>query len=758
MVPRRPTIQDDPSSGRLAGPSFPILEAKLHPHLGQRNDVARTALLDRLQASSSTPVMAVIAPPGYGKTTVLAQWAERDRRPFAWVSVDQHDNDPAVLLTYVAAALDRVEPIDPAVFHALASPGAPIAETVLPRLASFLSTTALPVVLVLDDVHLLQNWDCLDAVATLSEHLPERSQLVIASRGELPPPLAGLRSGGRMQEIGPDDLAMSPQEARLLLRAAEVHLSEVEVDELVRRTEGWPVALYLAALSAKAGPPREGAAVAFAGDDRFLVEYLQSVLLTRLPQRLVSFLTRTAVLDQLSAPLCDAILGRTGSARVLESLQRSNMLVIPLDRDGRWYRYHQLFRELLRAELERREPALAHGLVLRAADWCEVNGLGEAAIDYAMAAGDADRAARLLVRLAFPVYYGGRMATLQRWFDWFDRNGLLERYPAVAVLGAWAQAFVGHPAAVERWADAAERGAFHGTLPDGTASIDGWLALLRAVMCRNGVERMRTDAEVALALIPAGSLLRPPASTLLGLSHLLTGDPELADRILADAAEDALDSGATDTAVVALAERCILAMGRADWREAAALAERALATVHAGHLEDYLTNVLLYAAAARVAIHRGELARAHEHLARAQRLRPQATYALPVYAVQSRLELAGAYIELADAAAARTVLWEVDDLLLRRPDLGVLRRQTDELRARLDGVRVDAIGASSLTAAELRLLRLLGTHHSFRGIGEQLYLSRHTVKSHAMSIYRKLGVSSRGEAIQRARDLGLLAD
>jgi LuxR family transcriptional regulator, maltose regulon positive regulatory protein len=745
MVPGRPI-------------THPVLEAKLHPHVGQQDLVIRTALLDRLQASSGTPVVTVIAPAGYGKTTVLAQWAERDPRPFAWLSLDQHDNDPAVLLAYLAAALDRVEPIDPAMFDALAAPGAPIASALVPRLGSALAAAALPVVLVLDDAHLLQNWECLDAVAALAEHLPPRSQLVVASRAELPPPLARLRDDGRTEEIGAQELAMDRREASLLLRAAAVELSDDEVDELVRRTEGWPVALYLAALSAKPGQGGDGAAVAFAGDDRFLVEYLQSVLLARLPQRLVSFLTRTAVLDQLSAPLCDAVLGRSGSGRVLESLERSNMLVIPLDRDRRWYRYHQLFRELLRAELERREPAEVNGLVLRAADWCERNGQDEAAIDYAMAAGDADRAARLLVWLAFPVYYGGRMATLQRWFDWFDHNGLFERYPAVAVLGAWVQAFVGHPAAVVRWAEAAERGSVQGALPDGTASIDGWRALLRAAMCRNGMERMRADAEVAVALIPPGSLLRSPASTLLGISHLLAGDPELADRILADAAEDALASGATDTAVVALAERCIVAIGREEWGQAATLAEQALAIVQAGRLGDYLTNILLYAAAARVAIRRGDLARAQELLARAQRLRPQATYALPVYAVQSRLELAGAYIELTDAAAARTVLWEVDDLLLRRPDLGILRRQADQLRARLDGMHVDAIGASSLTAAELRLLRLLGTHHSFRGIGEQLYLSRHTVKSHAMSIYRKLGVSSRGEAVQRARDLGLLAE
>jgi len=735
--------------------AFPIHESKLSPHLGHGGGVPRIALLDRLEASSGAPVVAIIAPPGYGKTTLLAQWTERDRRPFAWLSVDQRDNDPAVLLTYIAAALDRIEPIAPAVFGALASPAVSIAETVLSRLGSSLSAKALPVVVVLDDVHLLQNWECLNVVAALIDHLPQGSQLVIAGRGEPPFPLASLRAEGRMVEIGPDVLAMDRQEAELLLRNAAVDFSQVEVDDLVRRTEGWPVALYLAALSVKAGQSGEDAADAFAGDDRFLVDYLQAVLLSRLPPRLVSFLTHTAVLDQMSGPLCDAVLGTTRSSHLLESLERSNMLVIPLDRDRGWYRYHQLFRELLRAELERREPALVRELSMRASEWHENNGLADGAIEYAMAAGDADRVARLVGRIALPLYYGGRMATLQRWLDWFDQNELVERYPAVAVLGAWMHTLGGHAAAAERWADAAERGSYQGAMPDGTASIDGWLALLRAMLCRHGVEQMRADAEVALALVPASSVLRASAHLLLGIAHLLAGDPDAADRLLAVAAEEGEAAGA-DTATVALAERSILALAREDWSQAEVLAERARWIARGARLEEYVTSVLVYAAGARLAIHRGDMSRAHEDLARAQRLRPQITYALPFYAVQTRLELARAYIALSDPAAARTMLLEVDDLLLRRPDLGVLPKQADELRARLDEMRVDAVGASSLTAAELRLLRLLGTHHSFRAIGEQLYLSRHTVKSHAMSIYRKLGVSSRGEAIQRARDLGLL--
>jgi LuxR family maltose regulon positive regulatory protein len=433
------------------------------------------------------------------------------------------------------------------------------------------------------------------------------------------------------------------------------------------------------------------------------------------------------------------------------------MLVIPLDRQRRWYRYHHLFRELLRAELERREPALAHTLTLRAADWCEANGLPEAAVDYAMAAGDADRAARLVAELVLPVYYGGRIATLQRWFDWFDHNDLIKRYPAVAVLGACVHALAGHPIAAERWADAAEHGA-SGPLPDGSSPLEGWLALLGAALCRHGVERMRTDAEVALVLAPSDSPLRATLLMLLGVSHLLSGDPGVADDILAKAVAVAEGSGATDTAVVALAERAILAIGRREWSEAELLVERARSIARRAWLEEYVTSALLYAVAARVTIYRGEPAQALPDLARTQRLRPKLTYALSFLAVQTRLELARAYVALTDVAAARTVLREADEVLRRRPDLGILGRQAGELWARLDAVNAEAIGSSTLTAAELRLLRLLGTHHSFRGIGEQLYLSRHTVKSHAMSIYRKLAVSSRGEAIQRARELGLLAE
>jgi LuxR family maltose regulon positive regulatory protein len=757
MMRSHPTIPIQPWTPIAAGPSFPVLESKLAPTLGRPGIVPRGGLLDRLEASVATPVVAICAPAGYGKTVLAAEWAKRDPRPFVWLSVDRQDNDPAVLLTYIAVGLDRAEPIDPAVLGTLASRGASITQMVVPLLGAALSSKALPVVLVLDDVHLLHDQESLDAVAVLVDHLPHGSQLAVTSQGEPPLPIVRWRAEGRLAEFGPDDLAMSPQEAGLLLRAARVELPDPEVAELTRRTEGWPVALYLAGLSIKTQHNHTASVAGLSGRDRFLVDYLQSALLSHLSPAEVRFLTRTSVLDRLSGPLCDAVLGTTGSAAVLESLERSNLLVVPLDRQRTWHRYHHLFRELLRERLERAEPELVRELTLRAARWCERHGLPEAAIGYAMDAGDADQVARGVEQVAIGVYRSGRLATVQRWFDWFDDRGLTRRYPAVAMMGAWVQALGGHAAAAERWADAAEDGSYQGRLPDGSASVDGWRALLRAKLCRHGARQMRADADLALSLIAVGSLWRAPAQLLLGISHLLAGDNGGADRLLAEAVEVAEDTGATVAATVAMAERAILAMGRQDWREAEVLVEQARLVVATAHLEDCATSVVLYAAGARVAIQKGDVGQAEQDLTQAQRLRPHVTHALPYYAVQARLELIRAYLALTDVASARTVLREVDDLLRWRPDLGILPDQAGQLRSQLDHIHGDVIGASLLTVAEQRLLPLLPTHHSFREIGQRLHLSQHTVKTQAMSIYRKLGVSSRSEAIQCARTLGLLA-
>ena len=715
--------------------------------------VARTGLVERLLASDGVPVVCVVAPAGYGKTTLLAQWAQHTAHQVGWVSVDQRDNDPAVLLTYLAVALDRVEPIDPRIVRGLAGPGASIVGAVS-RLAAAMAAMAQPVALVLDHVELLGNQQSLDAVAELAAQLPTGAQLLLASRTAPPLPVALLRAQGRVVELGVEELAMDHQETRALLDGAGVGLDDAEVGELLARTEGWPVGLYLAALAHQAGRPGGHAGAGFTGDDRFMADYLWSELLGQLPPERVAFLTRTAVLERMSGPLCDAVLETTGSNEVLAWLEGSNLLLVPLDRRRRWYRYHHLFQELLAAELDRREPELVPALHARAASWCEAHGLPESAIDHAQAAGDADRVARLVWRLALPAYGAGRVETTRRWFGWFEDQGLLGRYRSVAVLGAWLQALVGEPVAAERWADAAEQGPVTGTLPDGSTT-QSYLALLRALLCRNGVDQMLADTQAALAELNPGSQWRPTAQLLEGICSLLAGQGDRADPILAHAAEVATEARALPAAAIALAERSLVAMQQQDWRQAATLAEQAQRVVQAGALDGYVASALVHAVAARVAVHQGDVPRAQQDLARATRLRPLLTYALPYFAVQTLLELGRVCLALDDVAGARVVLRQARDVLRRRPDLGILPREVEELWSKLDLSRGRTGGASSLTTAELRLLPLLPTHLTYTEIGQRLYVSQHTVKSQAMSVYRKLGVGSRGQAVQRLRQLGL---
>jgi LuxR family transcriptional regulator, maltose regulon positive regulatory protein len=753
--PGAPAAQSDAAS--WFGPSYLLEESKLRPPSSRPGSVRRSGLLDRLRASPDAPVVSVVGPPGYGKSALLSQWAEDTPRRVAWVSIEDEDNDPAVLLAYIAAALDRVQPIDVDVLRTRAPPGTSVAATVARRIATTMAGMVDPVALVLDHTELLHNHQCRDAIAELAVHVPPGGQLVLASRGQPPVPLARLRARGSVVEIGADDLAMDEPEARALMEGAGVELADSEVAELVLHTEGWPVGLYLAALALRSGGRRPTVGFAFNGDDRLMADYLRTELLSRVPRGRMSFMTRTSVLERMCGPLCDAVVGGTRSARLLEALEGSNLLLVPLDRRREWYRYHKLFQELLRAELAQREADVVAQLHARAAAWYEANGLPEMAITHAQAGGDADQVARLVTACALAAYAGGRLETVDRWLQWFDDHGLIERYPPVAVLGAVLRAVMGQPGAAERWAAVGERASvLAGVLPDGSP-LEAWQAQLRAFLCRHGVGQMRRDAERARDGLASGSQWRASALALEGISWLLDGEPERADPILAQAVEVGLDMGALPATAAALAERGIVAIGRGDWADAEALAEQGLAILRDGHLDDYGPGTIVHAVMARTAAHRGDLPRAREHLGHAARLRPQLTYAMPFLAVQTLLELARGYLALADAAGARVVLREAGAILRLRPDLGSLPREAGELRATLDSLHVGSVGASSLTTAELRLVPLLSTHLSFREIGDRLHVSRHTVKTQAISVYRKLGVSSRSEAIERVRAIGLLA-
>ncbi len=709
-----------------------------------------------LQASRAFRLVSVMAPAGYGKTTLLAQWAAKDRRPFAWLTLDERDNDPTVLLTSIAAAFDRVEPVDSTVFDTLSFRRVAMIPAAVHKLTEVLYSMSRPTVLVLDNVDVLHNLHCVKAIDVLTADLPDKVQVALAGRSWPASSLARMRSDGSVLEVGPKDLTMNDRETAQILSSMGLNVTKPTVAALTQATEGWAVGVYLAALSWGERVDDSLEAATFSGDDRFMMEYFWSEFLSQLSPEDVRFLEETAVLDRMSGPLCDVVLEREGSAEVLRSLESTDVLLTPLDRRGEWFRYHALFREALLNRVQRRDPHLVVELRRRASDWCKDNDRPEESVDYALAAGDADRVAERLTDIALPMWASGRAGTVEGWFDWLGDHGPSDPYPPAAVQWAWLRALTGHPADAEQWADAAERTSFAGPMPDGSSSIASWLALLRSLLCRDGIDRMAKDARIALEGLSSGSQFRSTAVLLLGISQRLAGDAEAADASMEDAAELGERYGAIPTVSVALAERSVFAMERGDWTDARTYAQEARQVVEEGGLQDYMTSILAYASAARVALHEGDVAHAKRDLARAQRLRPLTSRAAPHLAVQVRLELARARLMLADPAAARLLLREVADLLRRRSDLGVLKQESEDLRIQLRGISGGTPGASTLTTAELKLLPFLPTYFSFRQMGEQLHLSPHTVKTQAISVYRKLGVTSRGEAIERAVALGLL--
>jgi LuxR family transcriptional regulator, maltose regulon positive regulatory protein len=738
--------------------AFDVIESKLAIPDVRRDSVSRTALVNRLRAAGAFPPVVVVAPAGYGKTTVLAQWAAKDSRPFAWLSIDLRDNDPVVLLRHLAAALDPIDPIEPCVLEALASQQPSVWDLVMPRLTAHLASCKSPFVLVLDDVDLLESDDAIAIIAALIENLPHRSMVALAGRVQPKLPVASLRVDGPLLEFGAYELALSRREAEMLLRSFAVELDEEAMVELLQRTEGWAAGIYLTALAAR--DCRESVdfpagEMHVAGDDRYLADYIEAECMSGLSPELHEFLRRTSVLEKMCGPLCDALLERSDSALALAAIERLNLFVVPLDRHREWYRFHCLFRELQRRKLADEEPDLVRVLNARAAEWFEAQGDPESALGHAHAAGDSDRAARILSSIALKVHTSGRAATLESWLHPFDDDEQLEHYPAVAITGCRTHAVRGRPEEAERWLEAAERGA--ASRRKGVASVRPCIAVMRSAMCSSGPTQMQTDAVAARSKLSRGATWRASALLVEGAAAILLGNDAKADSILAESALEADRVGSNETRVIALGERSVLAGARGDYREAEALAVEACDLMEDTELKDYSTSALALAASARAMLRHGLWEKARHQLTLAENLMPTLTHALPWLAVQVRLEVGYACVTMRDRKGALRMLEEARGILVVKPKLGALSAGVDALADEIDEMPADGPGGNSaLTAAELRLLPLLSTHLSFREIGERLYVSRNTIKTQAISVYRKLGVSSRSEAIARAGELGLV--
>ena len=639
--------------------------------------------------------------------------------------------------------------------EALEGGGDSLWDTVLPRLGSAVAALPEPSVIVLDNAHAIRPGAAAEALAVLAEHVPDGSTLVVAGRRDPALPLASLRERGRLLELGVDDLALTRHETDVLLRAVDLDVDDDLVSDIVRRTEGWPGAVALAVLSAQAGG--RDALVEFSGDDRFVADYLRSEYLSALSPDLLRFLRRTSVLDRLTAPLCDAVLAKTGSAAVLDELERQHLFVVPLDHRREAYRYHRLFRELLQRELAREEPALVPKLNRRAAAWLEASGASEEAIAPATAAGDLDRVASIVTRLGARAHGQGRAADVERWLAPFDEPGVLGRYPGVAAIGAWLYAVAGSSDLARRWADAAASAASDDGLADGIEPIEPWLSVVRAALAPEGVESMLADAASAAGALGPDSAWRPAALLLKGVGHALRGESARAGEVLGNAADEARRLECPHVEAAALAQLAVLGAAGGDPQSTD---ELALAAADASPAlgDAYATHALPLATAARALLRHGKQDHARARLAEARRLSGLLGVGSFFWlAVQVRLELAHAYLTLRDLGEAGAMLAEIDLVRRASGDLGALEGAVDALRAEVETARPESAHAlSGLTPAELRLLPLLATHLSFREIGERLFVSRNTVKTQAISVYRKLGVSARSTAIIRAVELGLI--
>jgi len=725
----------------------------------RRRMVRRNKLLARLDAvAGQVPLIVLAAPAGYGKTTALRQWSAAGDRPIAWVSLDASDDDPARLAGHLAAALQAV-PAPAATADRLARIPATGPATAPGRLLRALRELREPALLVLDDVQNVLSPESVALVRSVIESGdPLGLQVAVASRSRHALALTGLRTGIRPAEFGREELRFSEAESRQLF-ATGPRWEPDTVRAVQRRAEGWVAGIFLAALAGRQDSrdhPGAGSAATIAGDDVFITDYFRDELLATEAPESVRFLLRTSVLEQMSGALCDALLDRSGSAVRLADAERRGLFVVPLDREGEWYRYHRLFREMLLSELRRREPGEEIRLHRRAAAWYERQGRPEPAITHALAGRDELTAARMINGLSRDLPSGARLSRVRGWLGRLDDDTLVG-CPPVAVTVGWIWALSGDPVRAQSSLLLAEKASVAGALPDGSSSLESAVATFTALSCPLGVDRMVKDARTAVRLELPGSPWRSTALAALGVAHVLTGQPEPAVKELTAAAEPGRD-GQRLAAALAHAELAMLTLEQGE-RGAEAHAQASLDLVESGELRESVLAMLSYAVGAWVAARRSDGDGARRLAGAAQRLGADPSpAAFPWLGAQVAVVLGRVSLELGDPVAARMRVDEARQYLSRLLTDGILQARVEDLAERLSRHHGRALAstAMSLTAAEVRVLQLLPTHLSLGEIAEELHVSRNTVKTQVAATYRKLGAGTRTAAVERGRQLGLL--
>ena len=738
-----------------------LLLTKLDPPRPRPGHVFRSDLVGRLHDGLHRRLSLVAAPAGWGKTSLLAEWLTvEDEAAVAWVSLDEDDNDPARFWAYVSAALRTTGVEIPAGFEAaVAAPGTSAGDAGLPLLINALATAGRPHVLVLDDYHLISDAAVHDGVRFLLEHLPRASRLVIATRTEPPVGISRLRARAELDEIASDQLRFSDAEAAALLNDT-LHLS-LASDELARlsaRTEGWAAGLYLAGLSLRDRPGSR--APEDLGYDRHLVDYLGDEVVSAQDDEARAFLVETCVLDRFCAPLCDAVRGRDGSKQQLSEIERANLFLVPLDERREWFRYHHVFRDVLRRELEETcPPEQIAELHARAGAWCADTGDVSGAVGHLLAAGRGAAAADLVATSWNGSLQSGRGATVLRWLDALSPD-VVTSDPRLCLARAWLALDSGEPIAAGRWADATAAADDGRALPDGGATIASGVAMLRATLAyREGdlsvAEALGAQA-VELESRPDSPWRAVALATLGAARHFRGGAPEEVVALLEQAVAIAR-SGANSMAVLrAQGTLAAVTLAAGDLEAATRWVAAADALCAQQSLEEYWMGSLATAVAGQLAAEAGELEQARERLERAVVLALRGAARLEhIYALAA---LAPVQSMLGDADAAAATLRSARLALRGSPSPGMFPHLLNDVGRRLKG-KADATGPAEveeLSAREMSVLRLLCSELSIADIGQQLYISRNTVKTHVRGIYRKLDADTRAVAVARAKELRLL--
>ena len=699
-----------------------LLQVKLEVPRPSARLISRPRLTALLDGALDARLLLVSAPPGFGKTTALVDWLAASSTEHAWLTLDAADNDPVRFLRYLWAAVATMA--DEAGSMAADSPAAQ-APDVIAEIAAILGERS-PSLLVLDDYHLIVSAEVQRDVSLLLDRLPNHVNLAISTRVDPALPLARLRARGDLLEVRADALRFTIDEAQsFLAERMGLALANADVETLVAKTEGWPAVLQLAGLSLAGRADVSSFVRDFAATHRFVLDFIAEEVLARLEPGVREFLLRTSVLDRLTGSVCDALTGRADGQATLEHLERSNLLIVPLDDERRWYRYHRLFADLLRARLGVEYPGEVDELHRRAADWYEREGFAREAIEHALRSGDRHLAHNLIAKSSPGLVHHAEFATLRGWLDELPdevvRSDLL-----LSTFYAYALALAGERDGVDRRLADAEA-----ALPAAAAARDPvaatvpiHIAIIRSIVARlehDGPAAV-THAERALALVPHGlsgeraALHVGDAQAMLGHALLEAGELDRAIGAYRDARPLLHLAGNRLGEADITRNLARLEMRRGRLRAALAACDEAITEAAGGSHVDlpWLAPV---------------------HLARAEAL-DRLGEAGAAEAGERALELARRGGDVVTLADARSLLERVR----ARPSRPMARTGLVE----------------PLTERELEVLRLVAAGRSNRQIASDLYLALGTVKTHVHAIAGKLGATSRVESIARARELGLL--